>query len=83
MTQFLCGYKGRPPLNLSKAEKKAIRNFALFLKGKGSRCVECCHKVTKHWTTCTAKGCDCRFSSGDVLATRAQALAPGWQHDPQ
>lgn len=80
---FLCGYRpSKKKLGpLTKADRKAIRNFKQFLRGKGSRCPECLHKATKHWTTCLAKDCDCRLSSGDVVAVRAQLKVRGWERD--
>lgn len=67
--------------SLTKADCKAVRNFAEFLRGEGNRCCLCLHKAGKHnkWlpgTGCGAEGCDCSLSRDQVMAVRIQQGAP-------
>lgn len=86
--RFLCGVKPGSKMrvalteaDLTKHERKVLKNFTQFLQGKGSRCTLCLHKAVKHDVRCGARGCDCPLSNSDVKATRAQAKVQGWEED--
>jgi hypothetical protein len=68
---------------LSKAEKKAIKNFRQYLRGQGDRCPDCLHKAAKHSDlkieACLAEGCECPFDRDEVLEIRSHIKAPGWE----
>lgn len=66
---------------MSKAERKTVLNFQAYLRGKGSRCPICLHKMTKHGEGCGAKDCECSLDPQGVKAARKQAKARGWEDD--
>lgn len=77
MAVFACGY--RAP---TKADKKAVRNFAEFMRGVGQRCTLCLHKADRHeMDGCSVKHCGCGDDNLQVLNRRKWAAAPGWKAD--
>lgn len=82
MAEFLCGRRGAmDEADLTKAERKAVRNFKQYLRGEGERCPICLHKAEKHSYACEARGCECMLMWDGVLKAREKAKALGWEKD--